>query len=70
MKKLDIATVNLRILRAKFCKTQKDISELLQLSTVQYAKKENQKAEFTLSEAKKLSNFFNEPIEKIFFTQT
>jgi putative transcriptional regulator len=62
-----ITTINLRVLRTRFNKTQKDISKLLNLSTVQYAKKENGKAEFSLKEAKLLSDTFKKSIDEIFF---
>jgi transcriptional regulator with XRE-family HTH domain len=59
---------NLRFLRLMYGKTQKDISIVLGLSLVQYAKKENGKAHFNLVEAKELSEYFEISIEKIFFS--
>lgn len=61
------SNTNLKMLRAKFGFRQKDLSELLHLSTVQYAKKENSKATFSLTEAKTIADFFKLPIEDIFF---
>jgi DNA-binding XRE family transcriptional regulator len=58
---------NLRLLRVKYGNTQKDIAKMLQISTAQYAKKENGKAIFKLSEAKILSDYFKIAIEEIFF---
>ncbi|MEN8904761.1 MAG: helix-turn-helix domain-containing protein [Clostridiales bacterium] len=58
---------NLKMLRVKFGNTQKDMSELLKLSRIQYAKKERGKAKFSLDEAKVIANYFMLPIEDIFF---
>ncbi|MEN8905736.1 MAG: helix-turn-helix transcriptional regulator [Clostridiales bacterium] len=66
MKNILIPT-NLKILRILSGNTQKDISEILDLSMVQYSKKEKGKAPFSLAEAKKLSEYFNITIEEIFF---
>jgi transcriptional regulator with XRE-family HTH domain len=66
--KTTLMPTNLKLLRFMYGKTQKDISIILNLSLVQYAKKENGKASFSLSEAKKLSEYFEISIEKIFFS--
>jgi DNA-binding XRE family transcriptional regulator len=60
---------NLKIIRIKFGKTQKDISKMLNLSVAQYAKKEKGIANFTLTEAKIISNYFQETIDNIFFNK-
>jgi len=62
-----MSNTNIKILRAKYRKTQKEIAELLGVSLVGYHKKENGISPFTLEEAKKLSDLFNLPIESIFF---
>jgi len=63
----NLQETNLKMLRAKFGNTQKDMSELLKVSRIQYAKKEQGKAKFSLDEAKVIANYFMLPIEDIFF---
>ena len=67
MIKIKTQKTNLKMLRVKFGNTQQDMSELLKLSRMQYAKKESGKAKFSLDEAKVLANYFMLPIEDIFF---
>jgi DNA-binding XRE family transcriptional regulator len=45
---------------------QEDFAAIIHVSKVNYCKKENGKVKFSLNEAFMISNFFNEPIEKIF----
>ena len=47
---------------------QSDLAKLLGISLNSYNFKENGKQQFTLEEAKKISDFFNTTIEDIFFT--
>lgn len=58
---------NLKALRVKHGFTQADIAKKLDISEVAYRKKENGYTQFTLSEAKRISDIFSKPIEEIFF---
>lgn len=60
-------STNLKMLRAKYNKSQKEIADILGLSLVGYSKKENGINSFNLDEAKKISELFGLPIESIFF---
>jgi DNA-binding XRE family transcriptional regulator len=64
-----IANINLKMLRAKYGKTQSEIARHLGLSLVGYHKKENGLRPWTLEEAKHLSELFGMPIEAIFFEE-
>lgn len=60
--------------KLKQLRTEKGVSveemcDILGLATkAAYYKKENGTVKFTLSDAKKISDFFHRPIEEIFFT--
>ena len=56
----------LKSLRAKYNFTQRDIANYLNVDIVTYNKKENCKSDFTLLEAKKLSDLFCTSIDNIF----
>lgn len=64
-----ILTSNLKMYRAKFSKSQSNMAELLEISTISYRQKEKGKRSFTLDEAKKISDLFKLPIESIFFDE-
>lgn len=57
---------NLLLLRKKHNKSQKDLADLLEISTKAYSSKENGKTEFTMNEMFKISDYFNKSIEDIF----
>lgn len=59
----------LKGLRAKYELTQKDIATLLGITVQSYRSKENGNNDFTLKEAKKISDIFKKTIEEIFFTE-
>lgn len=67
MRSYNVNTVNLKILRTKYNKTQKDMSIILNISITQYLKKENGKADFTLKQAKIIADTFYKSIDEIFF---
>lgn len=58
---------NLVVLRYIKGLKQKDISDYLGIALPTYCNKENGNRQFSLSEAKKLSDLFNCSIEEIFF---
>ncbi|SCJ53375.1 Helix-turn-helix domain [uncultured Clostridium sp.] len=58
---------NLVVLRCIKGLKQKDISDYLGIALQTYCNKENGNREFSLSEAKKLSDLFNCTIDEIFF---
>jgi len=58
---------NLKALRVKFDLNQEDLAKILEISVVAYRNKENGKTQFTLEEAKKISNIFDFSIDEIFF---
>ncbi|WP_039242479.1 helix-turn-helix transcriptional regulator [Clostridium botulinum] len=60
-------TRTLKALRELHCLTQTDVAEILGISLHSYCNKENGKLQFTLKEAKKLSDLFKLSIEEIFF---
>lgn len=57
----------LKSLRILYDLTQKDMAEKLNISTVTYRDKENGKKDFTLTEARMISEVFHKTIEAIFF---
>lgn len=64
-----MANINIKVLRARYGKSQSEMAELLGLSVVGYHRKENGRNPFTLEEARKISELFGLPIEIIFFTE-
>lgn len=56
----------LRSVRAEHGMTQKEVSELLEISQTNYSKKETGEVPFLLREAIKLSELFNIPVEELF----
>lgn len=46
---------------------QEDFAKIINVSTVNYSKKENGIVKFSLREARLISQYFNKPIEDIFF---
>ena len=46
---------------------QEDFAKIINVSTVNYSKKENGIVKFSLREARLISQHFNKPIEDIFF---
>ncbi|MBW6408796.1 helix-turn-helix transcriptional regulator [Clostridium weizhouense] len=48
--------------------TQNELSKLLEISISTLNFKINGKSDFSIKEAKKVSKFFNKPIEEIFYT--
>lgn len=46
---------------------QEDIAKIINVSTVNYSKKENGAVKFSLNEARQISEYFRMPIESIFF---
>ncbi|TCO79099.1 helix-turn-helix transcriptional regulator [Marinisporobacter balticus] len=58
---------NLKSLRVKHDLNQNKIAQKLGISVVSYRNKENEHTQFTLKEAKKISEIFNTSIEEIFF---
>lgn len=60
---------NLKALRVKHALTQSHMAKLLKISDVSYRNKENGHTQFTLSEARKISEKFNQSIEEIFFEE-
>ncbi len=49
--------------------TQSQVAEKLGICPMSYCRKENGKQDFTLKEAKKISDLFGLTIEEIFFTE-
>lgn len=47
--------------------TQSDIAKMLGISVTSYSCKESGKKDFTLSEAKKIADYFKITIDKLFF---
>lgn len=47
---------------------QEDFAKIIDVSTVNYSKKENGVVKFSLNEARMISSHFKKPIESIFFT--
>lgn len=47
---------------------QEDFAKIINVSTVNYSKKENGAVKFSLNEARLISEHFNKPIEVIFFS--
>ena len=58
---------NLRILRELKDMRQSDVAKAIGISSGSYQNKETGKTEFTLSEAKKISDLFALSLEEIFF---
>ncbi|WP_026889561.1 helix-turn-helix transcriptional regulator [Clostridium beijerinckii] len=48
---------------------QEDIAEILGITLTTYSKKETGKTQFSLHEAKKISDYLNVPIEQLFFAK-
>ena len=48
---------------------QEQIAELLKMSPANYCKKESGQIKWSLSEAKKISDFFGKTIEELFFAE-
>ncbi|NFO40829.1 helix-turn-helix transcriptional regulator [Clostridium botulinum] len=48
---------------------QKNVAQMLGISLTTYSKKETGKTQFSLEEAKKISDYFNLSIEQLFFTE-
>jgi DNA-binding XRE family transcriptional regulator len=57
----------LKSLRVMYDLTQEDMARKLCLSIVSYRNKENGQNDFSLKEAKIISNLFNKTIDEIFF---
>lgn len=47
---------------------QEDFAKIINVSTVNYSKKENGSVKFSLPEAKQIAEHFNRPIEEIFYS--
>ena len=47
---------------------QEEFAKIINVSTVNYSKKENGAVKFSLNEARQIAEFFGMPIESIFFT--
>lgn len=62
-------TRNLRALRELKGMHQTDVADRLGISLHSYSNKETGKREFTLEEAKKISELFGLPVDDIFFKQ-
>jgi DNA-binding XRE family transcriptional regulator len=60
---------NLKVLREAKGITQTETAQCLGISLHSYCNKENGKVDFTMSEAKKLSDLFGLTIDEIFFKQ-
>lgn len=58
---------NLKSLRVKFNLTQESMAKILGISIIAYRNKENGHTQFTLGEAKIISETFKASIEEIFF---
>lgn len=58
---------NLKAYRIKYNLTQEDMASKLGISIVAYRNKENGHNQFTLAEAKIISDLFNASITEIFF---
>lgn len=63
-----IINLRLKALRVGKELTQEKIAELLGIHEATYNRKEQGVSEFTLSEAKKISDIFNTSIDRLFFT--
>lgn len=48
---------------------QEDFAKIINVSTVNYSKKENGAVKFSLKEARLISQYFKKPIEDIFFAE-
>ena len=57
----------LRELREEKGKTQEEMARILDISEPNYCKKESGQVKVSLLEAKKISDFFGQTIEEIFF---
>ncbi|HDK7162139.1 TPA: helix-turn-helix domain-containing protein [Clostridium botulinum] len=62
-----ISTQILKGLRAQNNLTQQDMAELIDTSIQTYNRKELGKREFTLTEAKKIADYFSKSVDEIFF---
>lgn len=52
--------------RESIGQTQEEFATIINVSKVNYSKKENGKVKFSLNEAFQIANHFNKPIEAIF----
>lgn len=57
----------LRVLRLQHGLNQADLAKKIGIGTTTYARKEKGGGDFTLNEAKKISEIFNKSMEEIFF---
>lgn len=64
----EINSKNIKMLRMLHDLTQEDAAKLLSVATHTFLKKENGHREFYLSEAKILADYFDKPIEEVFFS--
>ncbi len=64
---VEINTNRLRALRIERSIVQDEMAKKLGIVKQTYSRKETNQAEFTLSEAKKIADIFNLPIEEVFF---
>lgn len=60
---------SIKAFRESTGKRQEDFARIIGVSAVNYSKKENGSVKFSLEEAKKISTYFNKPIEDIFFAE-
>lgn len=58
--------VEIKQFRESIGQTQEEFASIINVSKVNYSKKENGKVKFSLNEAFKIANHFNKPIETIF----
>ncbi len=61
-----MASTEIRSFRESLGMKQEDFAEIINVSKVNYSKKENGKVKFSLNEAYKISSHFKKPIEVIF----
>lgn len=58
---------SVKIFRESLGLKQEDFAKIINVSTVNYSKKENGVVKFSLNEARRISEHFNKPIETIFY---
>ncbi|MTI61862.1 MAG: helix-turn-helix transcriptional regulator [Firmicutes bacterium] len=64
---MEINSRKLKSLRVEYGVKQEDIARIINIAVTTYNRKENGHSDFTLTEAKKIADYFDKPIEELFF---
>ena len=59
--------MSIKVFRENLGLRQEDFAKIIGVSKVNYSKKENGSIKFSLAEAHKIAEYFNKPIEAIFY---